>query len=279
MTSGKRMNTTREARAALPCWMLWSALLGVALQLAAVTPVLAQSADGADSSATARATRSAEAGMFLPETVAPRTDSQRAFALVLGGYDTPRQKGQLEGTADVTLFGPVAARVGVLYGQTSNRLRPSAGLRVQALSQDKHGIDMGFGAFYRPEGFTEAGGEIEVLAMFARTFGHLGLFANLIYGQDPEAAERDGEVRLACLYAWSARFQGGIDTRMRFDLGSDAGKARTQGEAELDFVAGPTVSYVLGDVALVAQTGLSGVGYHNDPRWGMVALGGLAGSM
>lgn len=51
-----------------------------------------------------------------------------------------------------------------------------------------------------------------------------------------------------------------------------------EGEAEYDFVAGPTVSYVLGDVALVAQSGFSGVGYSN-PRLGVVALGGLAGAL
>ncbi|MFI5308632.1 MAG: hypothetical protein ACHQ53_14830 [Polyangiales bacterium] len=253
------------------------ALLVAALQLALASHVAAQR-DDAKAFPGWPTAESAQAGMFLPYTIAPRTDSQRAFALVLSGYDMPRKQAQLEGTADVTLFGPLAARVGVLYGQTSSRLRPSAGLRLQALSQASHGIDMAVGAFYRPEGFTEAEGEVEVLASFARSFGHLGLFANLIYGQDPEGAERDGEVRLACAYAWSARFRGGIDTRIRFDLGSAASTRRTSGEAEYDFVVGPTASYVLGDVALIAQAGLSGVGYHQ-PRFGPVALAGLAGAL
>lgn len=240
----------------------------------------AQNETETPSSSEPRTVQSGQAGMFLPDTIAPRTDSQRAFAFVLGGYDTPRKQGQLEGTADVTLIGPLAARIGVLYGKSNDRLRPSAGLRVQALSQKSdQGIDLGFGAFYRPEGFTEAEGEIEVAAMAAHSFGRLVLFANLVYGQDPEAAERDAEVRLASLYAVSARFMAGIDTRLRFDLGSDAGERRTEGEAEFDLVAGPTVSYVLGEIALVAQAGVSGVGYENNPRWGMVALGGLAGAL
>src|SRR6476620_2010150 len=151
----------------------------VTLQVMAI-PAAAQDADGAEHREE-RAEESARAGMFLPYTMAPRTDSQRAFALVLGGYDTPRERGQLEGTADVTLFGPVAARVGVLYGQSADQLRPSGGLRVQALSQATQGIDMSLGAFYRPEGFTEAEGEVEFVAAFARSFGNLGVFANLIY--------------------------------------------------------------------------------------------------
>jgi hypothetical protein len=55
-------------------------------------------------------------------------------------------------------------------------------------------------------------------------------------------------------------FQGGLDTRVRFDLGSDEGERRTAREAEYDLAAGPTVSYVLDDIA-VAQSGLSGGGY------------------
>jgi hypothetical protein len=137
---------------------------------------------------------------------------------------------------------------------------------------------MTFGAFYRPEGFTEAEGEVEVVAAFARSFGRLGLYANLVYGQDPEASERDGEARLAGLYRLSQRFLGGIDTRLRFDLGSNEGKRRVTGEAQFDFVAGPTVMYVLGDVALIAQAGVSGVGYAQS-RWGTVALAGLGGAL
>jgi hypothetical protein len=245
--------------------------------LARVAPVAAQN-DAAAPPDKPPTDRSANAGMFLPYTIAPRTDSQHAFAAVLGGYDTPRKKGQLEGTADVTLIGPLAARVGVLYGQSSNRLRPSVGLRVQALSQVDQGVDMTFGAFYRPEGFTEAEGEVEVVTALARSFGRLGMFANLVYGQDPEGAERDGEVRVAGLYSFTQRFLGGLDTRLRFDLGSNEGKRRVTGEAEFDLVAGPTVMYVLGDVALIAQAGMSGVGYAQS-RWGVVTLAGLGGAL
>src|SRR6476620_11677776 len=82
-------------------------LLVAALHLAAATHALAQSEDGL-SSGEPRTVQSAQAGMFLPYSIAPRTDTQRAFAFVLGGYDTPREHGQLEGTADVTLVGPLA---------------------------------------------------------------------------------------------------------------------------------------------------------------------------
>ncbi len=224
------------------------------------------------------AARSAQAGMFLPYTMAARTDSQRAFVLALGGYDQARRSAQLESTADATLFGPLAARAGVLYGQSGHRMRPSAGLRVQALSQNAHYLDLSLGAFYRPEGFTEAEGEVEAVLAFGRSFGRLGTFANLVYGQDPEGNERDGEVRVAALYTLGARVQSGLDLRLRFDLGSAQGARRVPGEADYDFVAGPVLSYALGPMALLAQLGLSAVG-QSHPRLGPVALAGLGGAL
>jgi hypothetical protein len=219
---------------------------------------------------------SAGAGMFLPTTIAARTDSQTGYVRALGGYDSARRSAQFEALADVTIIGPLAARVGVLYSERPNSFRPSLGLRVQALSQEKMGLDMGIGAFYRPEGFTEAEGEIELVLAFGRTFGRLGTFANIVYGQDPEGAERDGEVRLGALYAVTELLQAGLDARLRLDLGSEGGDRRTEGGAEYDVIVGPTASYALGPIAAIAQAGFSVFGTQQ-AKLGAVALLGVAG--
>lgn len=224
------------------------------------------------------AVSSAEAGMLLPLTVSPRTDSQRAVVRAIGGYDMPRKRMQFEAVADVTIFGPLAIRAGAMYGQKSDTFRPTIGLRVQALSQEKYGIDLGVGLFYKPEGFTEAEGEIEGMVMVARRFGRIGTFANIVYGQDPEGHERDGELRVGALYAVMAPLQVGLDARLRFDLGSEEEKREKEGGAEYDLIFGPTASYAFGPVALIAQVGLSL--YGTEPaRVGAVALLGLAGAL
>lgn len=237
--------------------------------------------DGApsgDQAAWSTAARSADSGMFLPLTLAPRTDGQRAMVRVLGGYDGARERMQFDAVADVTVWGPLAIRAGAMYGQKQDSFRPTIGLRVQALSQEKYGIDLGFGGFYKPEGFTEAEGEIEVMVLMARRFGRLATFANLVYGQDPEAAERDGELRMGALYAIATPLQAGIDARLRFDLGSEEGKRRAEGGAEYDLSVGPTASYALGPVAAIAQAGLSVYGT-SPARVGAVALLGLGGAL
>jgi hypothetical protein len=169
--------------------------------------------------------------------------------------------------------------VGLDYGERANSgMRPSGGLRVQALRQERHGIDMSVGAFYRPEGFTEAEGEFEAVVAFGRRIQRWALVANLVYGQDPEGAERDGEVRLAAQYDVVPRLHIGLDTRLRFDLGSEEGKRKQEGEAEFDFIAGPLLTYTLGYVALVANAGVHGVGASSF-QTGFVGLAGLAGSI
>ena len=149
---------------------------------------------------------------------------------------------------------------------------------MQVLTQEAAGLDLGAGLFYRPEGFTEAEGEIEFALAFARHFGRLGTFANLFYGQDPEAAERDGEMRLAALYAVSSAVHAGFDARLRFDLGSEEGKRRAEGGAEYDLVLGPTANVALGPIAAIAQAGLTVFGV-TPARVGALILFGVAGAL
>ena len=251
----------------------------VAAWLVAGAPARAQDhRDGEPAASVEPASVSAAAGMFLPTLIAPRVDSQTAFMRTLGGYDSARRSAQFEAIGDVTIIGPLAARVGALYSQRPNSLRPLFGLRVQALSQEAHAIDMAVGGFYRPEGFTEAEGEVELAVMIGRRFGPLAMFANLVYGQDPEGAERDAEAKIAALYQVIAALQAGFDARLRFDLGSEEGKRRTEGGAEYDLVVGPTASLAFGHLAALAQTGLSVFGT-KAARLGAVALIGVAGSL
>jgi hypothetical protein len=231
---------------------------------------------------------SAGAGMFLPTVIAPRVDSQRGYVRMLGGYDSARRSVQFDVIGDITIIGPLAARVGAMYNQhpsaesgheRPDKFRPSFGLRVQALSQEHHGIDLGIGAYYKPEGFTEAEGEIEAVLSLGRSFGRFVTFANLVYGQDPEGKERDGEVRVGALYAVSSLLYVGADARLRLDLGEEEGEergAKVANRAEYDLVFGPTASYAWGPIAIIAQAGMSVFG--TEPaRLGIVALGGLAG--
>src|SRR5262249_61094967 len=60
------------------------------------------------------ATRSAEAGMFLPFTLASRGDTPAAFVTTLSGYHSAPKSARLRGAAEIPSRGPLPARAGAV---------------------------------------------------------------------------------------------------------------------------------------------------------------------
>jgi hypothetical protein len=223
-------------------------------------------------------TRAAAAGQFLPLTYAATDGETAAVACGYAGYDGALGA-VMESHAEVRLWGPIALRGAAELGDTSRRVRPSIGARVQLLSEARHGVDGAISVTYRAEGFTEAEGEIETLVALGRRVGGTTLIANLAYGQDPDGNERDGEVRAAAFRRVSRRLHLGVDGRWRFDLGSSVDKLRASNEPTTDLDAGPVAMLTLGPLALTAETGASLVRrIGGDTKLGVVALGGLGTS-
>jgi len=212
-------------------------------------------------------------GLFLPFTLPARVGSTAALVAAMGGYDSARSRPIAGTTAEVRLWGPLALRAGGEYTGNDNRARPTAGLRVQVLSQDAHGLDGAVSVFYRPEGFTEPEGEIETFLSVARRGELLSVGANLVYGQDPEGNERDGEVRLA-VHHQGTRFVLGLDSRFRFAIGTQRGLAATA-EPRFDLTGGPVVAVTAGPVALFTEVGPSIVHLSTRTFVGVAAMGGL----
>jgi hypothetical protein len=194
-------------------------------------------------------------GLFLPSTLAPRVGAVPALVSAFGGYDGARGAPIASATAEVRLWGPIAIRGGAEYSQARKEARPTIGGRVQLLRQERQGVDGALGVFYRPEGFTEPEGEIETFVSLGRRFDRLAVLGNLVYGQDPEGNERDGELRVASLYAMG-RWTLGVDARLRFAIGAQK-SAMAMSEPQLDLLAGPIATVIAGPVALFSELGPS----------------------
>src|SRR5439155_26395136 len=145
-------------------------------------------------------------------------------------YDTTPGQGALFQTAvERANVNRVAIRAGVEYTPDAGKFSPSVGLRVGILRQERFGVDFALGAFYKNIGFTEEKGELEFFAMLARRWNRVALFANLVYGQGLDAAERDAEVRVAVLAEVHKRVNVGVDLRGRFDLGEETAARMASG--------------------------------------------------
>jgi hypothetical protein len=245
--------------------------VGVLLASAAAR---AQEADEAARASVDRAATAAGDGAFLPLTLSAHVGELRALMIGSGGYDSSRRGPLANAAAEVEIWGPLALRVETAYSNDTNRMRPSVGARAQLLRQEAHGVDGALTVFYKAEGFTEAEGEIETFASVGRRFGHLQVLGNLVYGQDPEGNERDGEVRAAALHQHGA-LAIGLDSRMRFAIGAQHGKAATI-EPDFDLAGGPVITATAGSFAVFAETGPSAFKLPSaSVRYGLEALGGL----
>ena len=100
------------------------------------------------------------------------------------------------------------------------------------------------------------------------------MLGNLVYGQDPEGSERDGEVRFAALYATGERWTFGFDSRVRFAIGGQK-SATAVAEPKLDLLAGPVATATVGPIALYAEAGPSVLKVTGNTSVGAAAVGGL----
>jgi hypothetical protein len=212
-------------------------------------------------------------GAFSALTLPARVGTTPAYAWGLGGYDSSRKKAIFDTMAEVHLWGPIALRVEAVYSQDTQRMRPSGGARVQLLNQEKHGLDGALSVFFKTEGFTESEGEIETYASLGRRFEVVSVVGNLVYGQDPEGNERDGEVR-ATVFHQTGRFSFGADARARFAIGTQHGKAATV-EPKFDALGGPMATVTVGPFAFFAEAGPSAFSLGGTTRVGVGGFGGL----
>jgi hypothetical protein len=212
-------------------------------------------------------------GAFLPSTQSARVGAVPALVSGYGGYDTAHKSAIGTVVTEVRVWGPIAIRGGVEYSPIRNEPRATIGGRVQLLHQEVHGVDGALSVFYRPEGFTEPEGEIETFASIGRRFDRVALLGNLVYGQDPEGKERDGEVRLGGLYT-AGRTSIGLDARVRFAI---APQKRTTSAADpkLDVLAGPVVMATVGPLLLFAEAGPSLLKVTAKTSLGVAGMGGV----
>ena len=219
--------------------------------------------------------RTAEAGGFLPLALSPQVGVTSSAASSVAGYDSAARVPVLSAYAEARLFGPLALRFASSVGASAKKLGPGIAARVQFLREETHGVSASASVGYKAEGFTEPEGEIETALAIGRRFGTVLLVGNVLYGQDAEGNERDGELSLSAMLRLTRWAHLGVDTRGRLDLGSRRAALAAAGEPQYALAAGPTASFVLGPVTLVAHAGAA-VFRRSDQGTaaGVVALGG-----
>jgi hypothetical protein len=160
----------------------------------------------------------------------------------------------LDFNGEVAIWGPV--RLVLRVDNVTNKARPGIGGAVQFLKEGVHGVAASAYFSYKAEGFTEGEGELESLVSFGKQLGPVHGTLNLAYGQDPEGAERDGEIAIGLHIEPMPGLFTGVVGRFRDALGSSGDKSTG---ILRDALGGVTATYVIGKIGVTGTAGVAGV--------------------
>jgi hypothetical protein len=179
-------------------------------------------------------------------------------------------------TAEVWIIPRLSLMAG--FGSTTQpgdvRLRAEGGLHLMLLDQHRNGINATVGFLYRQDRFANEEGTLEWSALLSRRFGSTLALIRLVYAQDGEGDDHEGEVRAAAVHDVTAKLHLGVDSRVRTSLGSSDPHRAEHSNPTFEFTAGPVLAYTFNQWSVIAQAGVSGQKV-DQLRTGPFMLGGF----
>jgi hypothetical protein len=203
----------------------------------------------------------------------------RAVVSAIGGWNGAAHKTTLDLGGEVQVFGPVRlvlrvdSALSAGDGSRDQKARPGIGAAVQFLDERKHGVSSSAYFVYRAEGFTEGEGELEGLVAFGKQLGPVHGTLNLAYGQDPEGAERDGEIAIGLHVEPIRGLLTGVIGRYRDALGSHGDRST---KIVRDMLGGASATYLISNFAVSATAGIAGIEVFNTGSFQTGAQAGLS---
>lgn len=237
---------------------LCAAAIAAGALAAAPRPVCADGSDDVDSldgeHGPSSAPRSAEAGAFLISALSPRSDGRRGLVTVAAGWDRARGGAIYDTTIEANLLGPLSLSAGALHDGPGTSASTHVELRLDALHQASHGLDLAIAGGYTDAGLNTVPAAVLKLAV-GRNVGASYLLANVVYDHGLEDGERSGELRLAALYPVARAAHIGIDSRLQIDLERD--NSEPAGEVDWDWRSGLVASYAWNQFVFTGGGGIS----------------------
>lgn len=253
--------------------------VGAGLAFAAVTLAAAPAGatDDLDAPFVAAPVTSREQTRFLPTTASAVVGTTATVTNAWGGYDAAARTPIFGAGTEVRLAPRLALFGGVAYGTAAAAdagLRPQVGARFQYLRQGESGVDATVSVAYRGDRFIAEDGLFQGGLAFGRGFGETTAVVNLLFASDGEGDDHEAEVRLAALrHVHGGLYVGGEGRYMHAVDSTDPHRA-ANGTPSTEALAGPVVTYAIGNWALVAEGGIARR-MTTTAQVGLTTLGGI----
>jgi len=247
------------------------------LLFAALATAPASAADDVDATFVSAPAPSRDQARFLPTTASPLVGTSATLASAWGGYDDAARTPLFGVSTEVRLVPRLALVGGVSYGNAAAAdagLRPQVGARFQYLRQPESGVDAAVSLLYRGDRFISEDGLFQAGLAFGRSFGDTTAVLNLLFASDGEGDDHEAELRLAALHHVHRGLYLGAEARYMHAVDSTDPHRAANGTPSTEALAGPVVTYALGNWALVAEGGVSRR-VTTTAQVGLTTLGGI----
>jgi hypothetical protein len=215
---------------------------------------------------------------MLPNTTSALVGTTPALTAAWAGYDGAAQTPVMSLGTEVRLVGRLAIVAGVAYGNahvSDAGLRPQLGVRLQILQQRTSGVDASAAFTFREDRFTSEDGLYQGELAVGRSFGETSTVVNLLYAQDGEGDDHQGELRLAAARRIWGGLHVGAEGRYMHSLASTDPHRNAFGTPSMEAMAGPVVAFMTGGWGFLAEVGVA-MRQTSRLDTGVTTLGGVA---
>ncbi len=145
--------------------------------------------------------------------------------------------------------------------------RPGVGLKWQFVGGPGSGLQAAVMALFRPEGFNEPEGEVELHLLGGYRSGRTEIAANFVVGGDPDGKDQDVEGHLGGGYRVTQSLLVGAEAQSRAGLGT-----KIEGWGRQEHIVGPSAQLRIGSWLL---SGIAGAGANQLQKGAALAFGGF----
>jgi hypothetical protein len=217
---------------------------------------------------------------IIPGTLGASVGRATVVASSFGGYDSAAKAPVATLYTEVKIVPRLVLLAGAGWsvpnalGQGGGDMRPQLGARFQMLSQARSGMDMAVAFMFREDRFGAEDGLFQGSLSVGHRFDRVSAVANVVYGQDGEGDDHEGEVHLAVLADVAQHFHVGLDSRATRALASTDPRRALLGTPTGSLIAGPIAAFTYGPIAVMTEVGASEV-WVATLKSGVVAMGGV----